>query len=207
MVLAGLNAMDSQIPTQVPPKGPFSSEALQWSWCYHGKVPVQVAHIQRDRVNDFLDGEGRVTRESETSFYIRRSKSNPGPTVSWEKIITYWCHYGPENIPARIPAAPPRKGTFPAKGKDSRPRRRKVDFNEHPRRGCGCNFTVTIYKEAPGVAVISYRERFRTFIILLNSQCISRVLILYFYVLLSYICTSILSLLIRCIVIAFQKAL
>jgi hypothetical protein len=72
--------MDSRIPTQVPPKGPFSSEALQWTWSF-GKVPMQVAHIQLDKVNDFLDEEGRMTREFETSFYIRRKKSNPGPKL------------------------------------------------------------------------------------------------------------------------------
>jgi hypothetical protein len=99
---------------------------------------------------------------------MRHNKSNPWPKVAWDKIITYWCHYGSDNILARIPAAPPRKGTFLAKGKDSRPRRRKVDFNERPRRGCGCNFTVIIYKEALNVAVISYRERFNTFILFLR---------------------------------------
>jgi hypothetical protein len=79
--------MDSRIPAQVPPKGPFSSEALRWAWSF-GKVHVQVAHIQLDRMNDFLDGEGRLTREFETSFYVRCSKSNPRPKVSWDKIIT-----------------------------------------------------------------------------------------------------------------------
>ena len=153
--------MDSRIPILVPPDGLFNANALQWAWDYTGRTPVEIARIPEDRLDDFVDGEGRRTMEFETSFWIRRSNSNPGPKSAWVKTITYWCAYGPQNIPSRLPAAPPMKGTFPpfGKGENSRPRARKKDFNDHLKRGCMCNFVVIIYKSAPKVAVIYYRQR------------------------------------------------
>jgi hypothetical protein len=115
------------IPVQspIPEKKPFSSNALLWTWVLRNQVNLEIATIHLQRLEDFLNGESRLSQKYETSFYIRRSKGKPPDNADWLKITTYCCHFGPQNILARLPVPPPRKGTYPEKGKDSRPPRRK----------------------------------------------------------------------------------
>jgi hypothetical protein len=95
---------------------------------------LELACILDDRVEDFVDGEGRRCIEFETSFSIRRSKANPGPNAAWVKTTTYWCAFGPENILAQIPNKIPKRGTYPDQGKNNRPRRQMKSYNQYIKR-------------------------------------------------------------------------
>lgn len=154
-------AMDSLIPVQSPPSGIFHADDLQWTWEVRCSL-VEIARIPSERVDDFVDGEGRRNIDFETNFWKRRTNDKPGPNTDWIKIVTYWCAFGPFNQPYRIPNTIPRKGTYPplGKGDNSRPRSRKINFNDHLKRGCVCNFVVTYYKSEPDIAVIYYRQRY-----------------------------------------------
>ena len=142
-----------ELPIQSPSTGTLSSLALHWS-------ELDVAHIPWDRLQDFVDGEGKRVEHMETSFWIRDSKFKAGSVgANWLCRKTLWCAFGPTNTPSIEPIAPPRKGTFPKEGLGSRPRAQKKLYNNHQKRGCQCHFRVTQFKVDPDVCVIYFTNR------------------------------------------------
>ena len=150
--IATMQCFDPTIRVQDPPEGMFSSTDLEWT-------ANDMAYIHWSRRDNFVDGEGRRDILNETSFYIKNSDHKPTPGCSWLEKATYWCGFGPRDIPSREDELPPNKVDFPAAGRGSRPGACKQLFNNHKWRGCRSHFYIRRFKNAPEVIAIFYPDR------------------------------------------------
>jgi hypothetical protein len=139
------------LPCQDPPKGIFSANELIWT--------EDIATFPANRLENFIDGEGRRDKTNETSFFIRNNKLSKSAKSNQIERKILWCSFGPHDTPRRPPQVIPQKGTYPDKGEGSRPRAVKKNFNNHTKRGCQCHFIVKRYKDAPDVIEVTYRHR------------------------------------------------
>jgi hypothetical protein len=143
---------DPTIPVQAPPYGKFLSTNLDWT-------ANDVAYIPWTRLDDFVDGEGRRDKHCESSFYIKHSDHKPTAGCPWLEKATYWCGFGPKDIPSREEELPPKKGEYPLVGKGSRPLACKQLLNNHKWRGCMCHFYIKRFRAYPEVIGILFSDR------------------------------------------------
>ncbi|KAF6147702.1 hypothetical protein GIB67_003033 [Kingdonia uniflora] len=140
------------LPIQSPMKLEFSSADLEWSKVDGWSDSIEkVAFIPFDRVDHFLEGEGK-NKEYPTRFFVearRKGYSSKEKIDGVLEFTMYRCAFGPDDRREGGTIRPSRNTYIPKKKPSGRP---------SIKRGCQCYFFVKRLIAKPSAALIIYKQ-------------------------------------------------